>query len=551
MYFTPVVALLFLEALRGMDRMSVRSFSAMFFVGILDALTFSTGYYVAWFFHFLAALAILITAAARPSALAALVHRRPTTAVLRVFSVFMCGFAIGMIPFAAIYVPALMEFHGRARSFDEYLSFAPRLSEFLIDVGANNMIWGRALKASRILSPDHILPCESTFAAPPFLLLSAMGAFFAAWRRRILGGAGDIAVRTVVLGSVAAVALMFLITAKFNDWSAFSVVAAIIPGASAIRAGGRFGVVASGFLVAATAIGIDRGLRSLSFPWRLLLYALMAVCLLEQVNLVSSANLSRSEELQKLAAVPSPPETCRCFFIAPQADRPLYAQQTDAMLISQMTGIPTLNGYSRACPPGWALWRVNDQSYSLRAWQWADLNGVTEGLFEYKVAERQWLAVEPTWIAYSWGRKLDFSAQSLNATPYMIQGWSTPESWGVWSIGAKAVLKLSAHQPPEDMVLELCDFRAFAKQPVDVVVNGEAVYHFSDLDSAESVSIPVTKAILTRKSPITIEFLTPQSTTPLSASHGINPDPRQLGIGLRTLALMPKEEEPHLNDSRF
>jgi hypothetical protein len=133
----------------------------------------------------------------------------------------------------------------------------------------------------------------------------------------------------------------------------------------------------------------------------------------------------------------------------------------------------------------------------------------------------------------------------------MIQGWSTPESWGVWSVGAKAVLKLLAPQPNEDMVLELCDFRAFAKQPVDVVVNGEAVYHFSNLDSAESVSIPVTKAILTRKSPITIEFLTPQSTTPLSASHGINPDPRLLGIGLHTLALMPKEEEPHLNDSRL
>jgi len=44
-YFTPAVALLFLEALRGIDRMDVRSFSTMFFCGILDALTFSTGYY--------------------------------------------------------------------------------------------------------------------------------------------------------------------------------------------------------------------------------------------------------------------------------------------------------------------------------------------------------------------------------------------------------------------------------------------------------------------------------------------------------------------------
>jgi hypothetical protein len=100
-----------------------------------------------------------------------------------------------------------------------------------------------------------------------------------------------------------------------------------------------------------------------------------------------------------------------------------------------------------------------------------------------------------------------------------------------------------APQPTEDMVLELGDFRAFAKQPVDVVVNGEVVYHFSNFASAKSISIPVTKAILTKKSPITIEFLTPQSTTPLSVSHGINLDTRLLGVGLRTLTLMPIKED--------
>jgi hypothetical protein len=541
-YFTPTAALLFLEGLRGIDRLSVRSFSAMFFFGMLDALTFSTGYYVAWCFNFLVILAILIASAARPSALRALAHRYPITGVLRLFSVCMCGFAIGMIPFVAIYGPVLREFHGHARSFAEYLMSAPRIYEFLINVGENNMIWGSVLKASHILTPDHIHPSEYTFAVTPFLLVSAMITAFAAWRRRILGGVDDIAVRTGILGSVAAVALMFLITAGFNDWSAFKVVAAIIPGASAIRVGGRFGVVASGFLVAAAAIGIDRGLRSLSFPRRLLLYALMVVCLLEQVNFVSPANISRSEELQRLAVVPSPPETCRCFFIAPQADRPLIAQQIDAMLISQMTGTPTLNGSSGVLPQGWDLGEVGDRAYSLRAWQWAYLYGIAEGLFEYNVAERQWLAVEPPWITYSWGTKLDFSTQSPNLKPFMIQGWDGPEDWGAWSVGVKAVVGFIAPKPTEDMILELGDFRIYAGQPVDVVVNGEAVYHFSNFDSAKSISISVTKAILAKKSPIIIEFLTPQSTTPLSASNGINPDTKLLGVALRTLALMPESQ---------
>jgi hypothetical protein len=143
----------------------------------------------------------------------------------------------------------------------------------------------------------------------------------------------------------------------------------------------------------------------------------------------------------------------------------------------------------------------------------------------------------PVWTAYSWGTKLDFSAQSTNAEPYMIQGWSTPEDWGVWSVGEKAVVGFTATQPTEDMVLELGAPRIFAKQPVEVVVNGESVCHFFDFDSAKNISIPVTKAILTKKSPITIEFLTPQYSSPLS--HGISDDARLLGIGLRSLTLMP------------
>jgi hypothetical protein len=167
---------------------------------------------------------------------------------------------------------------------------------------------------------------------------------------------------------------------------------------------------------------------------------------------------------------------------------------------------------------------------------------------ECKVADRQRLAVESALITYSWGTRLDFSAQSPNGIAYMLEGWSTPEDWGVWSVGEKAVVGFLAPQPTEDMVLELGDLQVFAKQPVDIVVNGEVVYHFSNFVSAKSVAIPVTKVILAKKSPITIEFLTPQSTTPLS--HGINGDTRLLGIGLHTLTLTPKKEESHLEDSR-
>jgi hypothetical protein len=153
------------------------------------------------------------------------------------------------------------------------------------------------------------------------------------------------------------------------------------------------------------------------------------------------------------------------------------------------------------------------------------------------------LGVRLRTLTLSRGTTLDFSTQSPDPKPFMIQGWFGPEDWGAWSMGVKAVVGFTAPQPSQDMVLELGDFRVFAGQPVDVVVNGEAVYHFSNFESAKSVSIPVAKAILAKKSPITIEFLTPQSTSPLSASQGISPDRRLLGVGLHTLALMPERED--------
>lgn len=144
------------------------------------------------------------------------------------------------------------------------------------------------------------------------------------------------------------------------------------------------------------------------------------------------------------------------------------------------------------------------------------------------------------WIGdYKWGAKLNFSSRNLNDMLYLIQGWSNPEKWGVWSVGEKATVAFRAPEPSGDMALALGDLRFFAGQSVTLLVNGEAAYDFSNLDAVKEIVIPLSKTTLTKKSPITIEFLTPQSSSPLSL--GIGMDTRKLGVGLGTLAIMPKE----------
>jgi len=63
---------------------------------------------------------------------------------------------------------------------------------------------------------------------------------------------------------------------------------------------------------------------------------------------------------------------CDVFYITADAKTPypVWELQLDAMLISSVRGVPTLNGYSGQSPKGWELWEVRDPAYKARVNQW-------------------------------------------------------------------------------------------------------------------------------------------------------------------------------------
>jgi hypothetical protein len=86
----------------------------------------------------------------------------------------------------------------------------------------------------------------------------------------------------------------------------------------------------------------------------LLSTAIVVFCLIEQINLRPSNLLSRSRELAWLSEVPAPPSQCQAFLLK-IANQPDVGDEIDAMWISLLTDLPTLNGYSGWSPPGWHL----------------------------------------------------------------------------------------------------------------------------------------------------------------------------------------------------
>jgi hypothetical protein len=126
--------------------------------------------------------------------------------------------------------------------------------------------------------------------------------------------------------------------------------------------------------------------------------------------------------------------------------------------------------------------------------------------------------------------------------PLASLGWSTPESWGTWSVGNKAFISLLLSDPPDHDTELLIDANAFLakKHPhlqVDISVNqfklGTLKYDEQSKGGLRILKIPKTVINKDGKILIRFDFKTPKSPVEL----GVSEDIRQLGLGLVAIQL--------------
>ena len=286
-------------------------------------------------------------------------------------------------PFLWVYLPKAVE--TGAHPFGDALNYLVMPLD-PVNVGPRNLLWGWINRAMLVVLPSKLVVDEHASGFPlVFFVL-----FVLAMRRTLARPEANTPPASTAMRALAwSVLATWLLTIQLGPVSPWRLVALIVPGANGLRTVVRYQL----FLLLPALILVFQALgerwSALRIARPAAAFGLVALLVVENVNLQSAADLSRSAQRAALAAIPSPPAACRSFFVVKAragegfykkeiADR-VYPHNVDAMLLAQLWRLPTINGFSTFNPPDWDFASPRAPDYLARVGAYAvrhDLHGL-------------------------------------------------------------------------------------------------------------------------------------------------------------------------------
>jgi len=153
--------------------------------------------------------------------------------------------------------------------------------------------------------------------------------------------------------------------------------------------------------------------------------------------------------------------------------------------------------------------------------------------------------------AYNPGTLLSFRDGGRGGL-YATNGWSTPESWGTWSLGEQSTLRMVIQPLPDAplslaMTLHAMTGPLLTRRHLRVVANGSIVgdTDFVADEGDRHFDLPLPAGVIGKDGILEIRFDVTPKATPQSA--GINTDTRPLGIGLSELSITSLQHRSEAN----
>ena len=339
------------------------------------ALQLLTGFYPGWFFIFWSVLFLLLTLLFTQT-------RRLVFDLLKRFWPSLIGgvalFFVALIPFVLAYLPVLKSVG--ARPYVQTQVLIPVPWSFLV-MGHRNYFWSGL---SAAIQSRHPMSPELQIGIGLIPTIAWLGlVVFAVWIL-IKNTTQRLKPELLFLAQlIIATSLVYLLGLRYwNDFSPWQYVYAYFPGGQVVRAVARYALVLTlpmaiafafllHFLIQKISLQTPSTRRALLFGG---LFVLTTFGLVEQFGSKEGFNgfsiSAENQYLNRLAQ--SLPNDCSSFYVGlkPPINHNEFEYQVDAMLVSILKGLPTLNGYSGTLPPEWGLWGVGAPTYETSVKNW-------------------------------------------------------------------------------------------------------------------------------------------------------------------------------------
>jgi hypothetical protein len=185
-----------------------------------------------------------------------------------------------------------------------------------------------------------------------------------------------------LITTILSVDIFCVLTFKFSSFSLWRLIYLMVPGAQALRVVSRFMIfltfpmtlVFSFCLQKLVDLGQKCRLSSRNIVKTGLLVSSTLFLFWEQSGDMTGYYFNKKLDAARIQEMASRiPPKASTFFLAvdPKITEGIDDEyQMDAMMTAQLTGIPTINGYSSTSPPYWYLNSLRDKSYYWYIYQW-------------------------------------------------------------------------------------------------------------------------------------------------------------------------------------
>ena len=503
---------------------------------VLLALTLYTSYYVGWFSTFFLLLwaavivlgRVLLVRGSVPALMGGV--RRSLPSLLLVSIVFF----VAIIPFVLTYLPIYRELG--SWSWATVRSMLPRVTD-LVNVAGQNLVWGWIERFLIEGTPEW----EKHFGFPcALLLVFAATTGVSVWQlftRSRKESANRVDASSYLAASLGlAVVVCWLLMLRYDDTSAWKVIYALVPGASALRAVFRLQTVLALPLITVAAIGLSSVWKhsGSSKLGRFALVAIVGFLLVEQFN-PAMLLFDAHAETVRLSRVQPPPSYCQSFFVAEGtgANRAAHTSNLEAVVLALRFALPTLNGYSGSVPPNWGLQAPLEPEYAANAAAWIRSHGIADGVCALNLDTGSWWKVRPETPAILNENLVRFVPSSVEqGLGLALSGFYPLEAQGRWTKGS-ACITLAEPAIGQRLIVEgetLVGSARANNSPMRlrIRVNKHRVYDASLPAGPFRLSLPLQHPV---------GEITFDSETYIPKYFGIHSDVRQLGIMLNRVQI--------------